>query len=79
MAENLLHETHTFSGQCARCKRTITGTLEFDAEGGKGPMSGQPVVPPPVIGSYCECGDEKLPGGLNGAQAVPLTLRGVPE
>lgn len=48
-----------FTGHCARCHATITATLTF------GPDSS--VKPPPVIGSYHQCGERP--------QAVPLTLR----
>ena len=62
-----------FAGHCSRCRATITATLEFKSTGA------HDVTPPPVIGSYCACGSRELPGGVNGAQAVPLTLRGAPE
>lgn len=58
----------TFAGACARCKATINAEVTFSSTGDAD------VKPAPVIGSYCECGDEKG-GGLNGPQAVPLTLR----
>lgn len=62
----------TFRGACARCKETIV--VEFVVvESGTHRIS-----PPPVIGSYHECGDKTAPGGLTG-QAVPLTLDGLPE
>lgn len=62
----------TFSSACARCKATITATITFQSTGE------HTVLPAPVIGCYCECGDRKEAGGLNGTQAVPLTLRGDP-
>lgn len=64
---------HTFGGQCSRCRAMITATVTFSSSGA------HELAPPPVIGSYCGCGTAKQPGGLNGAQAVPLTLRGCPE
>lgn len=58
-----------FSGHCARCKAIVTAKVAFESTGAHG------ISPPPLIGSYCECGARPMPGGLNGAQAVPLTLR----
>jgi hypothetical protein len=63
---------HVFEGQCSRCKCLVAARLEFTA----GSTGG--IAPPPVIGSYCNCGGKDSPGGLVG-QAVPLTLRGTPE
>lgn len=61
----------TFAGVCARCKATITADVTMESTGEAA------VSPPPVMGSYCDCGERKSPGGLDGAQAVPLTLREV--
>jgi hypothetical protein len=58
-----------FTGACSRCKAVITARLEFETSGA------HKVSPPPIIGSYCVCGAREIPGGLDGAQAVPLTLR----
>jgi hypothetical protein len=55
----------TYAGACARCKATVTAHVHLES-------TGAAVSPPPVIGSYHECGDEDAPGGLS-AQAVPLT------
>jgi hypothetical protein len=64
-------EGFEYGGACARCKGHITAHLRFESDGAA-------VAPPPVIGSYHECGGRDAPGGLS-AQAVPLTLRGAPE
>lgn len=62
--------TFEYSGRCTRCRAHITAGLQFESEGDA------QVAAPPIIGSYCECGGEQLTGVVNGAQAVPLTLRG---
>jgi hypothetical protein len=58
-----------FVGTCARCKAQIEAEVSFSSTGDAD------VKPAPVIGSYCICGDKEQHGGLNGPQAVPLTLR----
>ena len=58
-----------FIGSCARCKAKIVAEVQFETDGQ------HEVKPPPIIGSYCDCGLRHEPGGMNGAQAVPLTLR----
>jgi hypothetical protein len=58
-----------FTGHCSRCHAVVTAEVEFASSGAAD------VAPPPVIGSYCNCGEQPMPGGRDGAQAVPLTLR----
>lgn len=65
-------DRHVFEGACSNCKRKVVAHVHFGVD-----KLGTHIAPPPVIGSYCECGDKNAPGGLS-AQAVPLTLRGDP-
>lgn len=52
-----------FAGHCSRCRSTVTATVEFESDGEA------EVQPAPIIGSYCDCGEDG-----NAPQAVPLTL-----